>query len=228
PRQRRWWTAQGRFGRPLRVKGVQQPAPPLYCRAGRSDFPPEKVPGLVPICQSFGGGIGVGVSTGFIEVSAPFATPALNGKPLVTAFEFPKTRLCFLLYAEVVQSDGATNRNILLTHCYGTYVPPQRPNEIQPLPVTQRDRMGYSVFATADIEQLLRLLGLPPNSALSVLAVELLPGGVGNDVPHTPGLVPPPVPHPPSDPLGAELGLDGLPQRILRVSTLVPIATICY
>src|SRR5262249_11079486 len=144
PRQMWWSTAQGRFGRPLRVNGVQQPAPPLYCRAGRSDFPPEKVPGLVPICQSFGGGIGVGVSTGFIEVSAPFATPALNGKPLVTAFEFPKTRLCFLLYAQVVQSDGATNRNILLTHCYGTYVPPQRPNEIQPLPVTQRDRMGYS------------------------------------------------------------------------------------
>ena len=93
--------------------------------------------------------------------------------------------------------------------------------------VTQRDRMGYSVFATADIEQLLRLLGLPPNSPLSVLAVELLPGGVGKDVAHTPGLVPPPAPHPPADPLGSELGPDGRPQRILRVSPLVPVATIC-
>ena len=42
----------------------------------------------------------------------------LSGKPLITPFEMPKTRLCFLLYAQVVQSDGAINRNILLTHCY--------------------------------------------------------------------------------------------------------------
>jgi hypothetical protein len=126
----------------------------------------------------------------------------------------------------VVQSDGAINRNILLAHCYGTYVPPQRPNDIQPLPVTQRDRMGYSVFAMSDVQELLLLLGLPLNAPLSVLAVELLPGGVGNDTPNDPA-GPHPVPHPPADPLGAELGPDGRPQRILRVSTLVPVAAIC-
>ncbi|HXJ80641.1 MAG TPA: hypothetical protein VMS64_18425, partial [Candidatus Methylomirabilis sp.] len=226
PHQMWWSTASARFGRPLRVNGLQHPAPPLYCRAGRSDVPPENVRGLVPVCQTFGAG-GVGVSTGFIEVSAPFATSTLNGQPLVTPFEFPKTRLCFLLYAQLVQSDGATNRNILLTHCYGTYVPPQRSDQIRPLPVTQRDRMGYSVFAMSDVQELLRLLGLPLNSPLSVLAVELLPGGVGNDVSQTPGTVPLPAPHPPADPLGAELGIDGRPQRILRVSTLVPVAARC-
>jgi hypothetical protein len=225
PHQMWWSTANGRFGRPLAVNGVQHPAPPLYCRAGRSDVPPEKVRGLVPICQTFGAAA-VGVSTGFIEVSAPFATPTLNGQPLVTPFDFPKTRLCFLLYAQVVQSDGAINRNILLTHCYGAYVPPQRSDLIRPLPVTQRDRMGYSVFAMSDVEELLRLLGLPVKSPLSVLAVELLPGGVGNDTPSDPAHGHP-VPRPPADPLGTELGPHGRPQRILRVSTLVPIATIC-
>ena len=32
----RWCTAQGRFGPPLRVAGVQHPAPPLTCQAARS------------------------------------------------------------------------------------------------------------------------------------------------------------------------------------------------
>src|SRR5262249_4266306 len=113
-----------------------------------------------------------------------------------------------------------------LTHCYGAYVPPQRSDQIRPLPVTERDRVGYSVFATSDVQQLLRLLGLPVNSPLSVLAVELLPGGGCTDVPNLPGTIPP-AGHPPADPLGAELGHNGRPQRILRVSPLVPVAAIC-
>ena len=37
----RWWsTANGRFGSPLRVVGVQHPAPPLACHAGRYTYPP--------------------------------------------------------------------------------------------------------------------------------------------------------------------------------------------
>ena len=37
----RWWsTANARFGAPLRVVGVQHPAPPLTCHAGRYTYPP--------------------------------------------------------------------------------------------------------------------------------------------------------------------------------------------
>jgi hypothetical protein len=226
PHQMWWSTANGRPGRPLHVNGVQHPAPPLYCRAGRATVPPENIRGLVPVCRT-SGVTATGAANGFIEVTASYATPLLDGKPLVTPFDPPKTTLCFLLYAQVIQADGALNRNILLTHCYGTYTPPQRSDRQRALPVTSRDRVGYAVFATADVEQLLFLLGLPVNSPLSVLSVELLPGGVGNDVPKDPAA----APHAPAsvtDPLGVELlPAGGRPQRILRVSPLVPVAAIC-
>jgi hypothetical protein len=49
-----WSTAQARFGRPLRVTGVQHPAPVLKCLVSRG---PDGV-----------------------RASAPFATPVLNGQ----------------------------------------------------------------------------------------------------------------------------------------------------
>ncbi len=223
PHQMWWSTAEGRFGRPLRVNGVQHPAPPLYCRAGRTKSPPEKIRTLPPLCQtSFAG---AGVSKGFIEATASFATPVLDGKPLVTPFQRPRTRICFLLYAQVSQADGAINRNVLLTHCYGTYRPPSSDN-FRALNITGRDRVGYAVFATAEVEQLLSLLGLPPSSPLSLVAVELLPGGTGDDVP-TKVAAPPPETPAVADPLGTELTPGGRPQRILRVSSLVPVAALC-
>ncbi|HKD15662.1 MAG TPA: hypothetical protein VKE71_14100 [Candidatus Angelobacter sp.] len=76
------------------------------------------------------------------------------------------------------------------------------------------------------MEQSLRLLGLPPNSPLSVVAVELLPGGVDNDLPGNSKFRPAAAPGP-GDPLGSELARNGRPQRILRVSPLVPVAPIC-
>jgi len=68
--------------------------------------------------------------------------------------------------------------------------------------------------------------GLPPNSPLSILAVELLPGGVDNDLPSHSKLRPAAAVGP-ADPLGSELARNGRPQRILRVSPLVPVAPIC-
>ena len=82
----RWSTAQGRFGPVLRIAGVQHPAPPLVCQAGRD-------------------------KTGIL-VQAPFATPVLNGANL-RAF-VPQTDLWALLYARVRQADGAAWRNVLL------------------------------------------------------------------------------------------------------------------
>jgi len=82
----RWSTAQGRFGPMLRIAGVQHPAPPLVCEAGRSE-------------------------TG-IFVRAPFATPVINGanvRPIV-----PATQMWALLYARIFQTDGSSWRNVLM------------------------------------------------------------------------------------------------------------------
>jgi hypothetical protein len=81
-----WSTAQGRFGRPLRVTGVQHPAPGL----------------TVSVIRAKSG----------IEVSAPVANPVYQGESLLPYP--PVTQLWVLLYTQVHQADGADMRNLLL------------------------------------------------------------------------------------------------------------------
>ncbi|MFI7405994.1 hypothetical protein ACIBW9_36940 [Streptomyces sp. NPDC049541] len=81
-----WSTAQGRFGPPLRVTGVQHPPPQLSCAALRD--------------------------TSGITVSAPFAVPVATGAVVQAAP--PRSALWVLLYAQAVQVDGQDRRNILL------------------------------------------------------------------------------------------------------------------
>jgi hypothetical protein len=81
-----WSTAQGRFGPPLRVAGVQHPAP-----------------ALLPVVNS---------EPTFISVSAPYATPVFSGRNLLP--NTPRSQLWALLYAQVTQADDAHQRNILL------------------------------------------------------------------------------------------------------------------
>jgi len=81
-----WSTAQARFGPPLRVAGVQHPAPPLLATV-----------------SSVPAGIGI---------SASYATPTFNGRNLLPSP--PRTQLWALLYAQVTQADHASQRNVLL------------------------------------------------------------------------------------------------------------------
>jgi hypothetical protein len=82
-----WSTARARFGPALRVTGVQHPAPPLSCEAFRTRS------GVV--------------------ASAPYATPVYEGRSLLPPT--PATTMWIVLYAQVVQADGADRRNILLS-----------------------------------------------------------------------------------------------------------------
>lgn len=81
-----WSTAQGRFGRPLRVTGMQHPAPNLLCNVNRDK---ER-----------------------LYLTAPYAKAVWKGRN-VTANP-PRTQLHGLLYAQVRQADGKGYRNILL------------------------------------------------------------------------------------------------------------------
>jgi hypothetical protein len=86
-----WSTAQARFGRPLRVAGVQHPAPTLQCLV-RHD--PQVV-----------------------RVRAPFATPVTRDGTHtneVRGIARPQTQLWALLYTQVAQMDGVDRRNVLL------------------------------------------------------------------------------------------------------------------
>ncbi len=90
-----WSTAQGRYGSPLRVTGVQHPAPALTCMVMRN---------------------GNGISA-----SAPFATPVQNGRSVRQVP--PATELFVLIYAQVYQSDGLDFRNVLLSYRPAPYIP---------------------------------------------------------------------------------------------------------
>jgi hypothetical protein len=167
-----WSTAQGRFGPPLQVSGVQHPAPPLAITIQRT-------------------------TTG-ITISAPYATPILDGVP-VQPKPFPYSTMWVLLYVQAEQIDGQDKRNILLSR-------KEAASSEKDVVSHQTNVYGEALFAAADISSALSQLGFIAQAPLSVLAVEMLPQDVV-----------------PQDPLGANL----CGQRILRTSALTPVPSIC-
>lgn len=230
-----WSTARARFGRPLVVKGVQHPAPALSCSAFRRQ-PPRNVPPSNDPRQ--------------IIVTAPFATAVFQDQRLTrpTAGD-PRTRIWALLYAQVTQADGTSKRNVLLARAPA--VPRFEMDDASAvLPPRTRDVIGVARFDTGAVESVLAELALPPDSPLSVVAVELLPGdhlvqterpvflrelearGVADKVyvmsdlrdgssqaASFAGVAG-------DDPLGRDLG-SMASRRILRCSTLTPVAPTC-
>ena len=245
-----WSTAQGRFGRKLRVTGLQHPAPNLSCTVTRSE---ER------IC-----------------VSAPFAKAVDDGKN-VTA-DPPRTSLWCLLYAQVRQADGLDFRNILLAHTeldlpdfreiqamYRQRISSAQEQkdpeavrnlERELLQMLSRDkevgRHGYGCWSNAEVTSMLELYGLPLNAPLSVLCVEVygqitrlsehidnisaakmdeLFRGVASvygtitatEFSRSLSIQNAEVQNKERDPLGSELGH----HRILRTSPLTPVPAIC-
>lgn len=171
-----WSTAQGRFGPPRKVAGVQHPAPPLLCS--------------------------VSSLAATVAVTAPYAAPVFAGRNLLPAF--PRSEIWVLLYAQVTQADGASQRNVLLDR---RPAPVERALDIAGRPVGLRfPGAGFALWERSAIEVSLASLALPSNAPLSVLAVEVLPE-LGR----------------PADPMAADLGQ----VRILRASPLTPVPAIC-
>jgi hypothetical protein len=169
----RWCTAQGRYGLPLRVAGVQHPAPQLRCSVARDN--------------------------GAITVTAPHATPVFDGQN-IRPFP-PKTTFQVLLYAQVMQTDGQAWRNVLLNTVAAL------PHLRHELHLDFRFIQSVAVFDQDEIVRRLAILGLPLDSPLSVIAVELLPEP-GNSA---------------REPLTSQLG----EVRIYRTSPLTPVPDIC-
>ncbi|WP_433359123.1 hypothetical protein [Streptosporangium sp. CA-115845] len=169
-----WCTAQGRFGEPLVLDGVQHPVPELACAVV-----PEQ-----------GGGI---------RVQAPFASCYVGLRRVVPSP--PNTEIWVVLYGRVVQADGSTKRNIQIALNRGRPLR-ERPGRTVPLTVQAEVR-----WSADEVKAALDLAGLPGDTPITALAVELLPEPNGNF----------------GDPLGGDLGQ----VRVLRTSPLVSVESDC-
>jgi hypothetical protein len=195
-----WSTAQGRFGHPRRVNGVQHPAPPLKCLVDRT--PKE------------------------ITVTAQYATSLFNGKDVTS--KPPKTEIWCMLYAQLRQADGKGNRNILLTETRLDYVDPKKvPHLIDKkwtkLMVANSLMVNLDAPAAAtqkwpetQIQNMLKQFSLSPDTRLSVLAVEMMPR-------YDQFILFGDPPNQSVRPLSRDLGQ----YRILRTSRLVSAPAVC-
>jgi hypothetical protein len=142
---RKWSTAQGRFGRTLRITGVQHPAPKLRLSTLRK---PET-----------------------IEVSAAFAESYFEGNNCTPIF--PRTNICALLYAQVLQADGKQYRNILIDQAalrrFSRNTNVEKP-------------VGFTSWAIKDLRTKLNAKGMDINSPLSILAIEIMPDNNRGDI----------------------------------------------
>ena len=170
----RWSTSQARFGPPLRVTGVQHPAPPLDCVVRR--LPDE------------------------VLMSAPLATPVLNGRSLRP--NQPRTEIWALLYAQVIQMDGESRRNVLIARARAKPEMANTDQRYSDQPLVH----AIGRFAGATIHSALETLALPLDASLTVLAAEVYRGALSSE-----------------DPLGADLGQ----LRILRTSPLTSVPEMC-
>ncbi len=188
-----WSTAQGRFGRALRVTGIQHPAPSLLCSLNRDAMR--------------------------MYVSAPFAKAVMNGKNVTS--RPPRTSLWAVAYAQVHQADGLDFRNILLGEkemkigvkirkkkskeedrflalVNESYLPNKVPAKIKSsisissalvekghLIATLKDLhpVGTAIFESQEIADRLKSFGLPEDSPLSILVVEVF-GNITNIFDH--------------------------------------------
>lgn len=167
-----WSTAQARFGEAMTLEGVQHPPPELACAVV----------------------VGPGRA---IAARAAYATPYL-GLRQVTPWQ-PNTEIWFVLYARLLQADGASWRNVQLDLRPGRKV---RKRQSTPMAPQAEGR-----WSDEEVRDALARAGLDPATALTVLAVETLPEPNGGF----------------ADPLGGDLGQ----VRVLRTSPLASVEEDC-
>ncbi|MGI8569461.1 MAG: hypothetical protein ACR2KT_10510 [Methylocella sp.] len=134
-----------------------------------------------------------------IRIRAPYACPYVGLRRVLP--NPPNTEIWIVLYARVMQADASTKRNIQID-LRRLHALRQHGGASAPLFVE-----GEVTWTGAEVRAALQLAGLPIDTPISVLAVELLPEPNGSF----------------ADPLGGDLGQ----VRILRTSPLSAVETNC-
>lgn len=134
-----------------------------------------------------------------VVLSSDFAVAVHEGRRLTTIP--PGTELWFVAYARVLQADGATNRNIQIGLRRARFARQPRRK------IAATRLVGTAAWSKAELAAIMQSWGLPEETALGFLAVEVLPE------PNAAF----------ADPIGADLGQ----VRILRTSRLVDAGQVC-
>jgi len=155
-----WSTAQGRYGRPLRSTGMQYPAPTLLCTTTRT--------------------------ADRVVVEAPHAQAVLGGRNITA--KPPRTQIWALLYAQVRQADDKDTRNVLLDDRVLVLRPRAQKGRILggmtsfvggslagSFENSDAPARAVTSWTSAEIRVMLASIGLPDDSPLSVLCVEMMP-----------------------------------------------------
>jgi hypothetical protein len=108
-------------------------------------------------------------------VTAPFAQTVFNGANVTS--NPPRTQLWALLYAQVHRADDKAYRNILIDD--QLFIRKRRKMDVTGLPIidinTDAVQYGITGWKNKDVVAMLESNGLPADSSLSVLVVEMLP-----------------------------------------------------
>jgi hypothetical protein len=182
-----WCTAQGRFGRPLRATGIQHPAPTLTCTVNQDN---EKLYVSAPYAVAVYKGKNVTANPPRTELWAllyaqvkqadnqDFRNILLDDKQLDWRVQIePDKQVNWLVQYDNPQRSllkSITIKSWKDELSYGNF---QHVYKLVDPATTNKDatKYGTTVWSNDEIIQLLQLYGLPKDSPLSVLVVEILP-----------------------------------------------------
>lgn len=182
-----WTTAQGRFGRRLRATGIQHPAPALACAVGRDE---EKLYVTAPYAVAAFDGRNVTADPPRTQLwcllyaqvrqadNRDFRNILLDDRQLDWRIsveherDAERRRLYDFRERRVLKQIAYRNVKDELHAAAGVHL-----FKLAETAKTSRDatKQGAAVWSNGEVGQLLRLYGLPGNSPLSVLVVEVLP-----------------------------------------------------
>jgi hypothetical protein len=194
-----WCTAQGRFGRPLRATGIQHPAPTLTCTVNRDE---EKLYVSAPYAVAVHEGKNVTADPPRTQLwcllyaqvkqadNRDFRNILLDDRQLDWQVRVEDDRRADWLFRydererETLKRMAYRNSKdelgyYQLSHLY-KLVETDKSNK-------DATKHGVAVWSNDEVGQLLRLYGLPVDSSLSVLVVEVLPN-ITNIWQHISGL----------------------------------------
>ena len=183
-----WSTAQGRFGRPLRATGTQHPAPILTCTVNRDE---EKLYVSAPYAVAVHEGKNVTANPPRTEIWAllyaqvkqadgkDYRNILINEKNLDWRIAVEHTKKAKIQIRKYNAKDRQTLKYLTLKNWTVDSIPgPVKIGfTLKDFTSINKDatKYGTAIWSNTDINQALELYGLPDDSPLSVLCVEMLP-----------------------------------------------------